>query len=184
MTEPAQWAQGSGEVPCSYHPNAMTRLRCSRCEKPICPKCAVRTPVGLRCPDCAGVRGLPTYRAEPTVLTRAALFGAGAAVAVALPWLFMDGWAFYLTLLAAFGVTEVISRTASHKRGPELQALAIGLVVLSLVLGRVLLASRLGISWAEVNAFGPRVQFDLHLRGRPDAIFLALALIIPWYRFR
>ncbi len=184
MTEPSTGAQGSGEVPCSYHPTVMTRLRCSRCGKPICPKCGVRTPVGLRCPECAGVRGLPTYRADQTVITRAAVFGGGAAVAAALPWLFMPGWAFYLTLLTAFGVTEVVSRKADHKRGPELQALAIGLVVLSLVLGRVLLASRLGISWAEVNAFGPRVQFDLHLRGRPDAIFLALALIIPWYRFR
>lgn len=184
MSEPSQWSQGAGEVPCSHHPSVLTRLRCSRCEKPICPKCAVRTPVGLRCPDCAGVRGLPTYRAEPSVLTRAALFGAGAAVVAALPWLFMPGWAFYLTLLAAFGVTEVVSRMADHKRGPELQALAIGLVVVSLVLGRVLLAARLGITWAEVNAFELPVQHDLHLRGRPDAIFLALALIIPWYRFR
>ena len=184
MTEPAQWSQGSGEVPCSYHPDVMTRLRCSRCEKPICPKCAVRTPVGLRCPECAGVRGLPTYRADPAVLTRAAIFGAGAALIAALPWLFMPGWAFYLTLLSAFGVTEVISRMVDHKRGRELQILAIGLVVASLVLGRVLLAARFGISWAEVNAFGERVQFDLHLRGRPDAIFLALALVIPWYRFK
>ena len=50
------------DVRCSYHPDTVTRLRCSRCGKPICPRCGVRTPVGLRCPDCAGVRGLPTYR--------------------------------------------------------------------------------------------------------------------------
>ena len=50
------------DVRCSYHPDTLTRLRCSRCGKPICPRCGVRTPVGLRCPECAGVRGLPTYR--------------------------------------------------------------------------------------------------------------------------
>jgi branched-subunit amino acid transport protein len=37
---------------CYRHPDIETRLRCSRCGKPICTKCAVRTPVGFRCPDC------------------------------------------------------------------------------------------------------------------------------------
>ena len=37
---------------CYRHPNTETTLRCSRCEKPICPKCARRTPTGYRCPDC------------------------------------------------------------------------------------------------------------------------------------
>jgi hypothetical protein len=37
---------------CYRHPDVETRLRCSRCGKPICTKCAVRTPVGFRCPDC------------------------------------------------------------------------------------------------------------------------------------
>ena len=37
---------------CYRHPTTETTLRCSRCEKPICPKCARRTPTGYRCPDC------------------------------------------------------------------------------------------------------------------------------------
>jgi hypothetical protein len=37
---------------CYRHPDSETALRCNRCNKPICPKCAVRTPVGFRCPDC------------------------------------------------------------------------------------------------------------------------------------
>ncbi len=40
---------------CYYHPNIETSLRCSTCEKPICPKCAILTPTGYRCKDC--VRG-------------------------------------------------------------------------------------------------------------------------------
>lgn len=39
-------------VYCSYHPNVETGLRCNKCGKPICVKCARRTPVGYRCPDC------------------------------------------------------------------------------------------------------------------------------------
>ena len=37
---------------CYRHPDIQTGLRCNRCNKPICPKCAKRTPVGFRCPDC------------------------------------------------------------------------------------------------------------------------------------
>ncbi len=39
-------------VTCTYHPGVETTLRCNRCDKPICPKCAVRTPTGYRCKDC------------------------------------------------------------------------------------------------------------------------------------
>jgi hypothetical protein len=45
MTEPTT-------LYCYNHPNVETTLRCNRCEKPICPKCAIKSPVGYRCPDC------------------------------------------------------------------------------------------------------------------------------------
>jgi asparagine N-glycosylation enzyme membrane subunit Stt3 len=37
---------------CANHPQTETTLRCNRCEKPICAKCAVLTPTGYRCKDC------------------------------------------------------------------------------------------------------------------------------------
>ena len=37
---------------CANHPQVETNLRCNRCEKPICTKCAVLTPTGYRCKDC------------------------------------------------------------------------------------------------------------------------------------
>lgn len=40
---------------CANHPTTPTALRCNRCEKPICAKCAVLTPTGYRCKEC--VRG-------------------------------------------------------------------------------------------------------------------------------
>lgn len=40
---------------CANHPQTETSLRCNRCEKPICVKCAVSTPTGYRCKEC--VRG-------------------------------------------------------------------------------------------------------------------------------
>lgn len=47
MSEPA--------LTCANHPSVETRLRCKKCEKPICPKCAVHTPTGYQCKEC--IRG-------------------------------------------------------------------------------------------------------------------------------
>jgi len=45
----------SPPIYCANHPQVETSLRCNRCGKPICPKCAISTPTGYRCKDC--VRG-------------------------------------------------------------------------------------------------------------------------------
>lgn len=37
---------------CANHPDTETLLRCNKCGKPICLKCAVLTEVGYRCKEC------------------------------------------------------------------------------------------------------------------------------------
>jgi len=37
---------------CANHPKVETSLRCNRCEKPICAKCAVHMDTGYRCKEC------------------------------------------------------------------------------------------------------------------------------------
>jgi membrane associated rhomboid family serine protease len=39
---------------CYRHPSRETGVSCSNCGNPICPDCMTSTPVGMRCPDCAG----------------------------------------------------------------------------------------------------------------------------------
>lgn len=39
-------------VYCYGHPNTPTRLRCSRCDRPICGRCAIPATVGQHCPEC------------------------------------------------------------------------------------------------------------------------------------
>lgn len=41
---------------CENHPHVETSLRCNRCEKPICTKCAVLTPTGYRCKECVQIQ--------------------------------------------------------------------------------------------------------------------------------
>ncbi|MCK4801583.1 MAG: hypothetical protein KAS84_06305 [Anaerolineales bacterium] len=42
----------SETLTCAFHPKRETQLRCNRCDKPICIKCATHTPTGYRCPEC------------------------------------------------------------------------------------------------------------------------------------
>ena len=54
---------------CYRHPNRETGVACSSCGRPICPDCMTPTPVGMRCPECAGDR--TKVRTAQTVRARA-----------------------------------------------------------------------------------------------------------------
>ncbi|MBT2394719.1 rhomboid family intramembrane serine protease [Streptomyces sp. ISL-100] len=37
---------------CYRHPGRETAIRCTRCERPICPECMISASVGFQCPEC------------------------------------------------------------------------------------------------------------------------------------
>ena len=71
---------------CSNHPGVETRLQCSNCGSPICPRCMVSSSVGQKCPDCARqtgrARGVPTAGVVARVV--GATLAASAATALLL----------------------------------------------------------------------------------------------------
>jgi hypothetical protein len=44
--------EGDERTFCAVHPTVETSLRCNRCGRYMCVKCAVKTPVGYRCKEC------------------------------------------------------------------------------------------------------------------------------------
>lgn len=184
MTE-LQTAFPTGPVPCADHPDTETRLRCSRCGKPICPRCAVRTPVGMRCPDCAGTRS--SVKANPAGTLAAAAAGFAVATVAGIGWGFFPDWQFYWALILGFGVVESMARLLRARQGFDLQAIAIAIVVYGMVLSRAVIALRLGINLEILSAFtefSAPLQRALYLRPIPDLLFAALPVIIAWIRFR
>jgi membrane associated rhomboid family serine protease len=90
-------AQSSLPV-CYRHPDRETGIRCTRCERPICPACMVSASVGFQCPECvkdgSGTGHTPaasrprtlaggTVHADPRLITKI-LIGINVAVFIAV----------------------------------------------------------------------------------------------------
>lgn len=122
---------------CTNHPNVETDLRCGKCGKPICPKCMVQTPVGARCPDCAKLYKLPTYRVSTQYYLRAVGVGLGMAIVCGIIWGVVGGLVrfpflnFILAAGAGYAIGEVISLSVNRKHGTGLAVIAGSALVVS-----------------------------------------------------
>lgn len=103
---------------CVNHPTAETYLRCNKCGQPICPKCAVQTPVGYRCRDCINAQQKVFYTDFRPVHY-------AVAAAVALPLALVAGWivprlGWYTIILGPIvggGIAEAARWAIRRRRG-------------------------------------------------------------------
>ena len=160
---------------CATHPEIETNLRCSKCGKPICPKCLVETPVGARCPDCARIYKLPTYSVSLQYYLRAVGTGLGTAIVCGIIWGLVRALPFFFfsLLLGAgvgYAIGEVISLSVSRKRGAGLAVIAGIMVAIGYLISIV---SPWGLAF---TLYIPRLALDL--------LALALGIYIAIRRFR
>ena len=103
---------------CTFHPNVETRLRCSKCGNPICPRCAVQTPVGFRCPDCVRVQQAVFYTATALDYAVAAVVGL---VASTMAGFIMGRVGIFLALILGSvvggAIAEVVRWAIRRRRG-------------------------------------------------------------------
>lgn len=126
------------ELFCATHPTVATQLRCNRCGKAICSKCAVRTPVGYRCREC--VREQQQVFETASTIDHLIAFGISAAAGLATTW-FVSAFGLFGPFIGVFiafiagpaigvAVAEIVRRTVRKRRGRLLPtAAAAGLVV-------------------------------------------------------
>jgi len=128
---------------CANHPTVETLLRCNKCGKPICMKCAVQTPVGYRCKECVRQQQNVYFNAE--TWDNPIAFGVALLVTlIATPIVgAILGFTGFFGILIAFFVgasaggllAQVIRWAVGRRRGRYLRYFALAGILLGVVLG-------------------------------------------------
>jgi hypothetical protein len=152
---------------CYRHPDKETALRCNMCGNPICIKCAKRTSVGYRCPDCLNQIQAVYFTAENSDYVIAAVvslflsFIAGGLLTFLTTFSFF--WLFIIFFIGGAGgslVARVTSYAIGRRRGryiPHLVATAVvmGALIPSLCLSGLFLVGLFlggdnGLAWVAL----------------------------------
>jgi hypothetical protein len=118
------------QVVCVNHSNRPTGLRCSRCNDPICPSCAVLTETGYRCRNC--------LRAQQKVFTTAKWFDFPLAFVVSGVIAFIGGYfasflgffAIFIGPIAGVAASEAVRFVTGRRRSKRLfQVAVVGIIL-------------------------------------------------------
>ncbi|MBP1692969.1 MAG: putative rane protein [Chloroflexi bacterium] len=159
---------------CANHPGVETTLRCNRCEKPICSKCAVLTPTGYRCKEC--VRG------QQKLFETAQWYDYPIIIVVVGVLSFLGSWlatfiGFFTILLApaaGFVIAEAARLVTQRRRSKNLFLIAsitAGLAALPFVIRELLtltfggFGGLLGLLWLGIYLFVVPSTVYARLRG-------------------
>ncbi len=124
---------------CAFHPSVPTVLRCNRCGRPICIRCAVQTPVGYRCRECVAGQHALFFNARPLDYGAAALIATAIGLLAASVVAALGFWAVLAGPLVGSLTAEAVHRLIGRRRGRWIWlvvsgGLAVGVVVLRLPL--------------------------------------------------
>lgn len=115
---------------CTWHPDRPTHLRCNRCDRPMCPECAVLTPTGYRCKECVRAQ----QKVFDTAKSQDYIYG----VLIALGLGYLGGLlatriSFFVIFLAPFAggiIAEAVRRVIQHRRSKQLFRAVTGAAIL------------------------------------------------------
>jgi len=133
MDQPAQ-----EPLVCYRHPKTETNLRCNRCGRPICPKCAVRTPVGFRCPECVHEQQNKYYTGGALDYVIAAVVALSLSLIAAAIFAFLiGGFGFFSWIISFFAapatggiIAEAVRWAVGRRRSRYLNLVVAGCLAL------------------------------------------------------
>ncbi len=179
---------------CAVHPDRETSLRCNKCERYMCPECAVQTPVGYRCKQCVRQHEDKFFNASQwdyviVFAVSAILTGIGAAIisSIRIPLLFI----LILGLPIGGFVAEAALRATQRRRGRRSNIVAVAGVVVGGLIGAFVQFYSLYLSiisdiapGREVPPLPLDVLFSSVFSDISLILFIAMIAIAVYGRFR
>lgn len=124
-------SSADGQTFCAVHPSVATTLRCNKCGRYMCSRCAVRTPVGYRCRECVHQQQDVYFNANQVDYVIA--FAVCAVISVPATYIAPRLGLFILIFAGLLGggfIGEIVHRAVGKRRGRYLWlAAAAGIVV-------------------------------------------------------
>ena len=138
---------------CANHPSTETLLRCNKCGKPICMKCAVQTPVGYRCTECIHQQQNVYFNAGSN--DNFVALGVGfvvSAIAAPIMGMLLSGLGLYFGLIIAFVagsgagglLAKIIRWAVGRRRGRHIPTFALAGIIGGVLIGSLVFALLIG----------------------------------------
>ena len=150
---------------CAFHPGVETDVRCAECDRSICPKDMVSTPVGYKCPICAKPARSQYVVVKPAQMTRAILAAAVVGIGGGIVLAYFAGgvFGFILGFVWGSGTAEATRRASGGHREWSIGIAAIAGIGIGVLAG-FLLTGRPNLIVAAIAVFA--ALSDLALIGR------------------
>jgi len=140
----------------------------------------VETPVGARCPTCAGVKRFRSFL-KPAELVRAVAYGIAVGAVGTLIYTFVPFLGPLISFaIVGFGVGQAVSIGVNRKRARELAPIAVACLLVGYEIGLVGLLGITGRSLAPDLLLVP----ILALRQLQTLIGLLIGALLAWMRVR
>ena len=101
---------------CSFHPGVETEVRCSECDRYICPKDMVPTPVGYKCPVCAKPARSQYVVVKPGQLLRSGIVGGAVGMFGGIVLAFVPIFGIFAGLIWGLATAEAARRASGGHR--------------------------------------------------------------------
>ncbi len=144
---------------CYRHPATETSLRCNRCSNPICIKCANRTSVGYRCPDCLYELEEKYYTGKQSDYFIALAVSAPLSLAIGflLVLIGFSFWFIFLIFIAGGSIGTLIARLTFRAIGRRRSRYLAEMVAATVAIGALAPAVALFVLGLLVGSFNPFV---------------------------